>query len=261
MDELQKAQTVIVRAAQEEAFPEELKRLKNEKDTTTQQEVKTKQVKKTSKLYRLDPYIRADGVVCVGGRIRRANLPTDQLHPVVLPRDGHITRLVVEHCHKGVHHAGRGMTIAEIRSAGFWIVGVRSAVSRHILKCVMCRKIRGTPQEQKMSDLPEDRLTPSEPFTYCGVDLFGPFYVKERRSVLKRWGVMFTCLASRAVHIETVNSLSTDSFLNAYRRFVGRRGPIRTLRCDRGTNFVGGKAAMEAALKEMDADKIQRELL
>ena len=261
VDELQKAQTVIVRAVQEEAFPEELKRLKNEKDTTTQQEVKTKQVKKTSKLYRLDPYIRADGVVCVGGRIRRANLPADQLHPVVLPRDGHITRLVVEHCHKGVHHAGRGMTIAEIRSAGFWIVGVRSAVSRHILKCVMCRKIRGTPQEQKMSDLPEDRLTPSEPFTYCGVDLFGPFYVKERRSVLKRWGVMFTCLASRSVHIETVNSLSTDSFLNAYRRFVGRRGPIRTLRCDRGTNFVGGKAAMEAALKEMDADKIQRELL
>ena len=261
VDELQKAQTVIVRAVQEEAFPEELKRLKNEKDTTTQNEVKTKQVKKTSKLYRLDPYIRADGVVCVGGRIRRANLPADQLHPVVLPRDGHITRLVVEHCHKGVHHAGRGMTIAEIRSVGFWIVGVRSAVSRHILKCVMCRKIRGTPQEQKMSDLPEDRLTPSEPFTYSGVDLFGPFYVKERRSVLKRWGVMFTCLASRSVHIETVNSLSTDSFLNAYRRFVGRRGPIRTLRCDRGTNFVGGKAAMEAALKEMDADKIQRELL
>ena len=262
VEDLQTAETCIVLAAQEEAFQEELKILKKpDEEGRRETEGKTKTVKRTSKLHRLDPFVRADGAICVGGRIRRADLPLTQLHPVVLPRTGHITRLIVDHCHRGTHHAGRGMTIAEIRSAGYWIVGVRGAVSRHILNCVACKKIRGTPQGQKMSDLPEDRLNPAEPFTYSAVDLFGPFYVKERRSELKRWGVMFTCMASRAVHIETANTLSTDSFLNAFRRFVGRRGPVRTLRCDRGTNFVGGKKALEDALKEMDTDKIRRELL
>ena len=75
-------------------------------------------------------------------------------------------------------------------------------------------------QEQKMSDLPEDRLEPSPPFTYCAVDLFGPFIVKEGRQELKRYGVLFTCMTCRAVHLESVNSLETDSFLNYLRRFI-----------------------------------------
>ena len=92
-----------------------------------------------------------------------------------------------------------------------------------------------------MADLPEDRLEPAPPFTYCAVDLFGPWYIKEGRKELKRYGVLFTCLACRADHVETTNSLSTDSFINCLRRFLSIRGPIRTLRSDRGTNFVGAE--------------------
>ena len=68
-------------------------------------------------------------------------------------------------------------------------------------------------------------------------------------------------MTSRAVHIETANSLSTDSFINAYRRFVGRRGPVRQLRSDRGTKFVGARSEPEAALAEMSDGKITAELL
>ena len=112
-----------------------------------------------------------------------------------------------------------------------------------------------------MGNLPDDRLQPSEPFTFCAVDLFGPFHVKQGRSQVKRYGTLFTCLASRAIHVEIVNSLTTDAFLNAYRRFVCRRGPIRQLRSDQGTNFVGARNELLAALKEMDHNKIQQELL
>ena len=211
-------------------------------------------------LSRLDPVVK-DGLVCVGGRLGGGGFPEQEVHPVILPNKSKVTSLIIKACHEKVGHAGRGLTLARVRSAGYWIVRGRRAVTRLILHCVICKKLRGQVQQQKMADLPADRLEEAPPFTYSGVDMFGPFYVHERRNQSKRWGVLFTCLNCRAVHIETACSLSTDAFLNAYRRFVCRRGPVRVLRCDRGTNFVGGKRALELALDEMDSDTIRMELL
>ena len=87
-----------------------------------------------------------------------------------------------------------------------------------------------------MSELPSDRQE-SPPFTYCVLDLFGPFTIKNYRKELKRYGVMFTCLCSRAIHIEVAQSLETDSFILLLRRFIGRRGNIRLIRSDNNTNF------------------------
>ena len=112
-----------------------------------------------------------------------------------------------------------------------------------------------------MADLPLDRAGPSPPFTYCAVDYFGPFTIKEGRRELKRYGVLFTCISSRAVHIETANSLQTDSFNNALHRFLAERGPARQIRSDRGTNFVGAKRELEDALHEIDQSKVHRLLL
>ena len=122
-----------------------------------------------------------------------------------------------------------------------------------IASCVTCRKLRGAVLEQKMSDLPEVRLDCHPPFTYCGVDYFGPFTIKEGRKVLKCYGILFTCMSSRAIHLETATSLDTDSFINALRRFLSRRGPVRQLRSDNGTNFVGARRELKEALEEMDS--------
>ena len=121
--------------------------------------------------------------------------------------------------------------------------------------------MRSAVVEQKMADLPEDRLEPAPPFTFCAVDYFGPFSIREGRKEIKRYGVLFTCLASRAIHLETSTSLETDSFINALRRFICRRGPIRQLRSDQGTNFVGAKHELKAALAELDHERIKAELL
>ncbi len=112
-----------------------------------------------------------------------------------------------------------------------------------------------------MANLPEDRLEPSAPFTHCGVDYFGPWLIKERRREMKRYGVLFTCLASRAIHLEVAKNLETDSFLNALRRFLARRGPIRVIRCDQGTNLVGARNELKEALKEMNKNKVKDFLL
>ena len=134
-------------------------------------------------------------------------------------------------------------------------------VSKVISRCATCRKLRGSVQEQHMAVLPPDRLEPAPPFASCAVDYFGPFIIKERRKELKRYGVLFTCMAWRAVHIEVAASLETDSFINALRRFLSRRGPIRQLRSDQGTNFVGTKRELKEALKELNGDAIRKELL
>ena len=76
-----------------------------------------------------------------------------------------------------------------------------------------------------MANLPESRVTPDEPpFTRVGVDYFGPIEVKRGRCMIKRYGVLFTCFATRAIHIEKADSLDTDSCINALRRFIARRG-------------------------------------
>ena len=79
-----------------------------------------------------------------------------------------------------------------------------------------------------MAYLPEDRLEPGPPFSYCAIDYFGPFIVKERRSEVKCYGVLFMCMGSRSVHLETVNSLHNSSFINALSRFMSRERSCKT---------------------------------
>ena len=266
VEELQNAENEIIKMVQRAAFPKEIRHLKesNVQGQASGERTVThenKAMKKASSLYQLDPFLDASGVLRVGGRIKRSSLSYGAKHPIILPRKGHIIELIICHHHQLVEHQGRGITHNEIRSARYWVIGRGSAVSNHIAKCVKCRKLRGIPQEQKMADLPEDRLEPAPSFTFSAVDYFGPWYVKDGRRELKRYGVLFTCLSSRAIHLEVSNTMTTDSFLNAYRRFVGRRGPVRQLRSDQGLNFIGAMNELQQAISEIDNDRIREELL
>ena len=172
-----------------------------------------------------------------------------------------ISVLLIHHFHLGKqHHQGYGMTHNAIRQAGYHIINGRSAVSHVVAKCVTCRRLRGHAQDQKMADLPPERTTPAPPFTYTGMDMFGPFYIKEGRKELKRWGLIFTCLSSRVIHLETLNSMTTDSFLNALRRFFSSKGKVCELRSDQGTNFVGAKNELAAVLKELNITSMKEYL-
>ena len=212
-------------------------------------------------MYKLDPFIDDNGILRVGGRLRRPNLNDDHKFPIILPKNDHVSSLIVRYFHENVKHQGRGITLNELRSNGYWIIQGTAAVSKCITECTVCCKLRGATQEQKMADLPIDRMDPTPPFTYAAVDYFGPWIIKERRKELKRYGFLFTCLASRAVHLEVSHSLSTDSFINALRRFVCRRGPVRQLRSDQGTNFIGARGELKDALRELDHEKITSEML
>ena len=156
----------------------------------------------------------------------------------------HVTSLLIKHYHEQTGHQGKGMTLAKLRSAGYWIVGANRRIASHVYKCVSCRKIRGAPQTQQMASLPTDRVDEAPPFSYCGCDCFGPFTTKDGRKENKRYGLIFTCMSSRAIHLELLNDMTTDSFINGLRCLIAIRGPVRQLRCDRGTNFVGAMSEL-----------------
>lgn len=248
VQDLQVAEKTIIRLLQRETFDLEIRSLE-----------KGEPVSRNSALCKLDPFID-DGILRIGGRLKNSTLPRGIKHPVILPKKHPISLALLRHFHKRVAHQGRGQTISELRSNGYWIIGASKAAAKLINECVTCRKIRSEPQQQRMADLPADRLENAPAFTYCGADYFGPWLVKEGRKTVKRYGVLFTCLASRGVHIETATALDSSSFINALRRFISLRGQIRLLRSDRGTNFVGAQRELKEALAEMDEGKVKEYL-
>ena len=260
--ELEEAETVILKSLQHKHFAAEFKVLRKLKGNDERFEDRKSArnrntaLRSSSNLYKLDPFIDSKGLLRVGGRLKNSTSPFHVRYPVIIPKNDHVTTLLVRHHHENQHHQGYGITHNKIRQEGYWLINGRSEVSRVIRKCVSCRRLRGSTLDQKMSDLPSDRVNPAPPFTHTGMDAFGPFLIKEGRKELKRWGLIFTCLLSRGVHLETLSNMTTDSFINALRRFIGRRGKVQLLRSDQGSNFVGGRNELATALQELDNDII-----
>ncbi|XP_045210756.2 uncharacterized protein LOC123562171 [Mercenaria mercenaria] len=201
-------------------------------------------IERDSSILALDPYLDEHCVLRVGGRLSRSSLESSQKHPVIVPGKHYVAKLLVNHFHTLVQHQGRQLTEGAVRDAGFWITGGKRLVSSQIYNCITCKKLRGRFLEQKMSDLPVDRVKQAAPFSYVGVDVFGPWSVVCRRTrggqaSSKRWAVLFTCLTIRAIHIEVIDEMSSSAFINALRRFISIRGKVKQFRSDRGTNFVG----------------------
>ena len=267
VSDLESTELAMIHTAQSKAFKDEIGTLKKTKrengdpNSRVFAQQRKASMKRFSTLYKLDLFVDSDGILHVGGRLRRTNLTDEIKLPIILPQDSHITMLIAKHFHECASHQGKGITLNEVRSNGFWVINGSSVVASLISSCIKCQRLHGAVQEQRMSDLPEDRLESTRPFTYCAVDYFGPFVVKESRKELKRYGVLFTCMALRAIHLEIANSLETNSFINALRRFISRRGPIRQLRSDQGTNFVGACRELKQALAEMEQQKIKTKLL
>lgn len=126
-------------------------------------------------------------------------------------------------------------------------------------KCIVCQKLRKRPLGQIMGQIPILRVaTRFPPFTNTAIDMFGPFHIKLSRKTLKEAQVIiFTCMTTRAVHLELVSDKSSDTFLLAFRRFASLRGHPNTCRSDCGHNFVGAQSYLDEIMQNWDIPKIQ----
>ena len=257
--ELRAAETEILKHVQEQSLKEERKCLQMDSETLSHPR-SAKQLKRSSKIFKLDPVLD-EGLLRVGGRLDRAPINRNAKHPVILPKNHPIVTLIVNHYHQLSGHSGLEYTLSLIRQR-FWIINGRKTVRSIINRCVSCRKRQAPMAQQKMANLPEDRTTPSKPpFTYTGVDCFGPFEVRRGRTTVKRYGVLFICLSIRAIHLEVASSLDTVSFVNALRRFIARRGQPEEIRSDNGGNFVKGAKELRKAVNDWNQSQIHDFLL
>lgn len=249
VDELLEAEEAIIRYCQQVRFQEEITALSSGRCT----------VSRHSSIYRLDPVLE-DGLLRVGGRLSKGAMPEEVKHPFILSKDQHISGLILKHVHNNLGHSGRSHTLSAVRRK-YWITNSNSAVRKIIAECSFCRRYNGRAIEQKMADLPRVRILPVlPPFTNSGVDYFGPVEIKKGRSTCKRYGAIFTCMASRAVHLEVAVSLETDACINALRRFISRRGQVVSLISDNGTNFSGAERELREAVAALNHTHIQKNL-
>ena len=156
MELLEKVQKMIFKMLQQHSFSHEISSLKS--NTI---------IHRSSSLFKLDAFLDTDGVLRVGGRLKRSMLDINEVHPVILPKANFITEAVVTWCHENFPHSGKSMTLNNLRENGLLVVSAKSVVRRTIFRCVTCHKLRRPFRYQKMADLTKDRCIKAPPFTKC----------------------------------------------------------------------------------------------
>ena len=213
-----------------------------------------------SSLSALNLYVDKAECLRVGGRLRKAPVPEETRHPLKLDPKHEITRLIVMHNHLRLYCTSNKHVLNELRQK-YWILKGLATVQRTSSSCPSCRKLRAKPKPPVMAYLPDSRLGYQQPpFANTGVDYFGPIHVRHGRKTEKRYGVIFKCLTTRAVHLKIAHVLDTDSCLMAVRRTVARRGRPANIWSNNGTNFVGTERELREALKRLDSERIGDQL-
>lgn len=179
----------------------------------------------------------------------RVNQKTISDYQVILTGSSHVTTLIIRFYHEVNGQVGRRQVLSETRKKYSILTGP-SAVKKIINRFVPCKRRCGQLCSQQMAPLLKEQTTPDKPpFTYVGIDYFCPL-IRSGRCNLKRYGCLFTCLTSRSVHLEIAHSLTTDSFIAAFQRFVSRQGVPEKNYSDNGTHLVSGDNSLRKSIEQ-----------
>jgi len=198
--------------------------------------------------------IKIQNLLACQGRLREADIPNEAITPIYLPKEAWLTKLIILNIHKENNHCGTQLLLGILRMR-YWLPQGRRVV-RETLKsthygCLICRKFNLQSYANKRFDLlPKERVNMARPFSMVGVDYFGPLNIKIQNQQNKVYGALFTCMVIRAIHLEMSYDLSGTSFLQAYRKFIARRGIPAVIYSDNATNFQYGAKMIKKLSKE-----------
>lgn len=221
-------------------------------------------VESMKKLKPLNPFLDANEILRVGGRLENADIPFEQKHPIILPQGHAIVEMFLRSEHERLLHAGTQTVLANVRLK-YWPIGGRSTLKQIINKCIKYIRFKASTAEQLTGNLPIDRVTMQRPLQAVGVDFAGPITLRASRlrkaPRVKAYITLFVCMVTMAVHLDLVTSLSTDAILATLRRFISRRGCCSTIHSDNGRNFVGAKKELTDLYRFFRQDMVKHSLI
>ena len=200
-------------------------------------------------------YLDSENLLRCRGRLENADLTQGARLPMLLPKAAKYTQLIVDRAHRKSLHVGVSQTLSLIRQK-YWIPGGRSAVKTVLLKCSVCRHYEGGPYKMpSMPPLPTKRVTQSSPFSHSGVDYFGPLFIKAKNENRKVWVCLYTCLVTRAIHLELMSDMSTEQFLLGFRRFLSQHGKPKEIISDNASQFKFASDIIEKVWRQILSEK------
>lgn len=208
-------------------------------------------------LRKLAPFIDADGLLRVGGRLKHSDLIYETKHPILLPKSHQITDLIIEWIHSSNCHPGL-KTLHYLILQQFWILSPRSSIYRCLSRCIRCFRCKPKSYNPYMADLPSLRISQIKPFASVCVDFAGPFILLTSRhrkaKTFKGYVCVFVCTSTKAIHLEVTTDLTSDAFIAAFKRFVARRGRCSFISSDQGTNFKGASRQLHELAEQAATD-------
>ena len=224
------AKVYLLKRMQEESLPSELKFLK-ETNSVVPQRVRD-----------LNLFLDPVGLIRSEGRMENAGTFSQELvHPLVLGKGHYLTDLIIKNCHHKVQHLGVQPTLNRVRMDGFRLIRPFSAVNRVLRGCFICRKMNSLSfKYPKMTDLPAHRVNLIRPFEHTGIDYTGHIMVKNGEAESKYYMLIFTCLNTRACHLDLLPDMSSEHFVLALIRFSNLYGIPDSLYSDNAATFSAG---------------------
>ena len=179
--------------------------------------------------------VRVDGLIRVVTKLVHRQDSEGFKYPVLLPSSHPLVDRLIREEHIFNCHAGTQFLMSKLRER-CWIVQGRRAIKKIVKSCVICRRFSTKCPTVPPAPLPENRVKNATAFEVTGIDLAGPLVLKNKS---KCWIVLFTCAVYRCVHMELVQTLSSEDFIMAFVRFCNRKRRPKIVYTDNGTNFVG----------------------
>ena len=193
-------------------------------------------------------FIDDEGFIRCGGRIHNAPLYQATRFPYLLPPRHTFTSMIIYSTHIKLFHSGTNSTLTAIRQT-FWIPKARQRIKSLLHRCTTCRRHSGKPYPLPTPPpLPAMRMCDVAPFIVTGVDFSGALYVQMNGAESKVYICLFTCATTRAIHLEIVTNLSTETFLLAFRRFVSRKSLPRIIVSDNGSTYLSAAEELKELL-------------
>lgn len=209
-------------------------------------------VSKKSKILNLSPFLDEKGVIRVGGRLENSQLSYSSKHPILLPSKGKFTEIIVSYYHEKYFHLGPQNLLFQVRQK-YWPIHGRNLCKKIVHNCIICFKANPKVCSQKMGNLPKQRITPDKVFSSTGIDLCGPFLIKNKFQrkgpEIKVYVCIFICLVTKAIHLEIISDLTSQALIATLKRFISRRGKCLKIFSDNGTNMVGANRELRALFK------------